>query len=167
MRAPGVVGVFGFLDDAVAALAELKRRGYTQLTVYSPVPRHELDAVLAKKESPVRLFTLIGGLTGVSFGFFYAIATSLDWPLIVGGKPIVSIPPFIVIGFETTILIGALVTVAGMLLNARLPRLGRAPGYDPRFSNDKIGIVAFGGPAQLDAAREVMRTAGAEEVRDV
>lgn len=167
MSAPGVVGVFGYLDDAVAALGELKRRGYTQLTVYSPVPRHELDAVLAKKESPVRLFTLIGGLTGVSFGFFYAIATSLDWPLVVGGKPIVSIPPFIVIGFETTILIGALATVLGMLLNAKLPRLGRAPGYDPRFSNDKIGIVAFGGPAQLDAARQVLRASGAEEVRDV
>jgi hypothetical protein len=167
MSATGVVGVFGYLDDAVQALTELKRRGYTQLTVYSPVPRHELDAVLAKKESPVRLFTLVGGLTGVSFGFFYAIATSLDWPLVVGGKPIVSLPPYVVIGFETTILLGALVTVAGMLLNARLPRLGRAPGYDPRFSSDKIGIVAFGGPAQLDAAREVLRAAGAEEVRDV
>lgn len=167
MTTPGVVGVFGFLDDAVAAVGELKRRGYTQLTVYSPVPRHELDAVLARKTSPVRRFTLIGGLTGVSFGFFYAIATSLDWPLIVGGKPIVSIPPFIVIGFETTILLGALFTVAGMLLNAKLPRFSRAAGYDPRFSDDKIGIVAFGGPAQLDAARDVLRAAGAEEVRDV
>ena len=167
MSALGVVGVFGYLDDAVRALTELKRRGYTQLTVYSPVPRHELDAVLAEKESPVRLFTLIGGLTGVSFGFFYAIATSLDWPLVVGGKPIVSLPPFVVIGFETTILLGALATVAGMLLNARLPRLGRSPGYDPRFSSDKIGIVAFGGPSQLDGAREVLRDAGAEEVKDV
>ncbi len=167
MSATGVVGVFGYLDDAVRALTELKGRGYTQLTVYSPVPRHELDAVLAKKESPVRLFTLVGGLTGVSFGFFYAIATSLDWPLVTGGKPIVSLPPYIVIGFETTILLGALVTVAGMFLNARLPKLGRSPGYDPRFSSDKIGIVAFGGPSQLEGAREVLRDAGAEEVRDV
>ncbi|MGD0484461.1 MAG: DUF3341 domain-containing protein [Gemmatimonadales bacterium] len=167
MSAPGVVGVFGYLDDAVRALTELKRRGYAQLTVYSPVPRHELDAVLDKKESPVRLFTLIGGLTGVSFGFFYAIATSLDWPLVVGGKPIVSLPPFVVIGFETTILLGALATVAGMLLSARLPRLGRSPGSDPRFSSDKIGIVAFGGPSQLEGAREVLRGAGAEEVKDV
>jgi len=85
----------------------------------------------------------------------------------VGGKPIVSLPPFVVIGFETTILLGALATVAGMLLNARLPRLGRSPGYDPRFSSDKIGIVAFGGPSQLDGAREVLRDAGAEEVKDV
>jgi hypothetical protein len=167
VSAPGIVGVFGYLDDAVRALRELKTRGFTQLTVYSPVPRHELDEVLAKPESPVRLFTLVGGLTGVSLGFFYAIATSLDWPLIVGGKPIVSLPPYVVIGFETTILIGALATVAGMLLNAKLPRLSRSPGYDPRFSSDKIGIVAYGGPAQIESAREILGAAGAEEVRDV
>jgi len=167
MSAPGVVGVFAYLDDAVRALRELKAGGHAQLTVYSPVPRHELDEVLAKPESPVRRFTLVGGLTGVSFGFFYAIATSLDWPLVVGGKPIVSLPPFVVIGFETTILLGALATVAGMLLNAKLPRFVRAPGYDRRFSSDKIGIVAFGGPAQLVAAREILERAGAEEVRDV
>jgi len=167
MSAPGIVGVFGYLDDAVHALRELKTRGFTQLTVYSPVPRHELDEVLAKPESPVRRFTLVGGLTGVSFGFFYAIATSLDWPLIVGGKPIVSLPPYVVIGFETTILIGALATVAGMLLNAKLPRLSSTPGYDPRFSSDKIGIVAFGGPAQIESARAILDAAGAEEVKDV
>lgn len=163
----GVVGVFGDLDGAVLALRELKAKGYADLQAYSPSPRHELDEVLAKKESPVRLFTLVGGLTGCSFGFFYAISTSLDWPLITGGKPINSLPPFVIIGFECTILFGALITVAGMFLNARLPKLGRAPGYDPRFSNDKFGILAFGGPAQVAAAEDILRAAGAEEVKDV
>ena len=167
MSAPAVVGVFAYLDDTVAAVRELKARGVSQVTVYSPVPRHELDDVLARPESPVRRFTLLGGLSGVAFGFFYAIATSLDWPLIVGGKPIVSLPPFVVIGFETTILLGALATVLGMFLNAGLPRLGRAPGYDPRFSDDRFGVVAFGGPALLATAREVLGASGAEEVRDV
>ena len=164
---PGVVGVFATLDGALLALRELKAKGYDNLTVYSPVPNHELEDVLGHPPSPVRLFTLIGGLTGCFLGFLYAIWTSLDWELIVGGKPIVSLPPFIVIGFETTILLGALITVAGMFLNARLPRLGRALGYDPRFSNDKIGIVAVGGPAQVAAAEDIMRAAGADEVKDV
>ena len=163
----GVVGVFGDLGGAVLALRELKAKGYANLQTYSPTPRHELEEVLAKKESPVRLFTLVGGLTGCSFGFFYAISTSLDWELITGGKPIVSLPPFVIIGFECTILFGALITVAGMFLNARLPKLGRAPGYDPRFSNDKFGVVALGGPAQVAAAEEILRAAGAEEVKDV
>lgn len=163
----GVVGVFATLDAALLALRELKAKGYESLTVYSPVPNHEIDEVLDKPASPVRLFTLVGGLTGVAFGFTYAIWTSVDWELIVGGKPIVSLPPFVVIAFETTILIGALATVAGMFLNARLPKLRKALGYDPRFSNDKIGVVAMGGPAQASGAEAIMRAAGAEEVRDV
>ena len=162
----GVVGVFGTLDAALLALRELKAHGYANLEVYSPVPNHELEEVLAKPESPVRVFTLVGGLTGTTLGFAYAISTSLDWELVTGGKPIVSLPPFVVIGFETMILLGALATVLGMFLNARLPRLGRARGYDPRFSNDKIGVVATGGPAQIAAAEDIMRAAGAEEVLD-
>jgi molybdopterin-containing oxidoreductase family membrane subunit len=163
----GVVGVFATLDGALLALRELKAHRYENLQVYSPVPNHELEDAMGKKESPVRLFTLVGGLTGTTLGFAYAIFTSLDWELITGGKPIVSLPPFVVIGFETTILLGALVTVLGMFLNARLPKLGKAPGYDPRFSNDKFGIVAFGGPAQLAAAEDILRAAGADEVNDV
>ena len=163
----GVVGVFGDLDATVLALRELKSKGYDSLTVYSPVPRHEIDEVLDQPVSPVRLFTLIGGLTGCALGFAYAISTSLDWPLITGGKPIVSLPPFVIIGFECTILIGALSTVAGMFLNARLPKLRAAAGYDPRFSNDKFGVVAMGGPAQVSGAEQIMKAAGAEEVRNV
>jgi len=163
----GVVGVFGDLDATVLALRELKSKGYDSLTVYSPVPRHEIDEVLDQPVSPVRLFTLIGGLTGCTLGFAYAISTSLDWPLITGGKPIVSLPPFIIIAFECTILIGGLSTVAGMFLNARLPKLRDAAGYDPRFSNDKFGVVAMGGPAQVSGAEQIMKAAGAEEVRNV
>jgi hypothetical protein len=163
----GVVGVFGDLDATVLALRELKSKGYDSLTVYSPVPRHEIEEVLDQPASPVRLFTLIGGLTGCALGFAYAISTSLDWPLITGGKPIVSLPPFVIIGFECTILIGALATVAGMFLNARLPKLRSAAGYDPRFSNDKFGVVAMGGPAQVSGAEQIMKAAGAEEVRNV
>jgi hypothetical protein len=164
---PGVVGVFGDLDAAVLALRELQAQGYANITVYSPVPRHEFDAVIARGPSPVRLFTLVGGLAGCATGFLFAIGTSLDWELIVGGKPIVSLPAYVVIGFECTILFGALATVAGMLLNSRLPKLRRAAGYDPRFSNDKFGIVAVGGPAQVAGAERILRAAGAEEVNGV
>jgi molybdopterin-containing oxidoreductase family membrane subunit len=163
----GVVGVFGNLDGALLAIRELRSKGYANLQVYSPVPNDEIHEAMQKRESPVRMFTLIGGLSGCALGFAYAISTSLDWELIVGGKPIVSLPPYVIIGFECTILLGALITVAGMFLNARLPKLGRAPGYDPRFSGDKFGVVAFGGPAQLAAAEGIMKDAGAEEVRDV
>ena len=163
----GVVGVFGELDGTVLALRELKSKGYDSITVYTPAPRHEIDDVLDQPTSPVRLFTLVGGLAGCAFGFGIAIAASFDWPLVVGGKPINSLPAWVVIGFECTILIGALSTVAGMLFNSRLPKLRQAAGYDPRFSNDKFGVLVMGGPSQVDGAEAILRAAGAEEVRGV
>ena len=159
---PGVVGVFGALDAAVAAIESLKAKGYANYRVYSPVPRPELADALAKKESPVRLFTLFGALTGTAFGFFYAIATSLDWPLVTGGKPIVSIPPFVIVIFEVTVLIGSLTNLAAVSVGGWLG--GRAVAFPPAaaFSGDRIGVHAGGGDAA--AAERILRSAGAEEV---
>ena len=70
---PGVVAAFRELDSAVEAIAALKKNRFTDMTVFSPTPRHELDDAVAAPVSRVRLFTLIGGLAGVSFGYWIAI----------------------------------------------------------------------------------------------
>jgi len=88
----------------------------------------------------VRWFTFLGGLTGLSFGLLFPIYTVLDWPLITGGKPIVSLPLFIVVAFELTILFGALATFLGLLVLGKMPRQNLT-GYDPRFSECSFGIV--------------------------
>jgi molybdopterin-containing oxidoreductase family membrane subunit len=90
----------------------------------------------------------------------------LDWPLITGGKAIVSLPPFVVIAFELTILCAALMTVAGFLLSSRLPRLRQAP-YDARFSQDRWGVLVTCVPERAEAARAHLKQADAEEVRVV
>ena len=74
---------------------------------------------------------------------------SYDWPTLVGGKTIGSIPPYVVIAFELTILLGALSTVAAVALFSILMGKRGVP-YDPQFSDDKIGIFV---PAAQDAAR--------------
>jgi len=163
----GAIGIFGDLDGLILAIKELKSKGFTNLTVYSPVPRHEIDEVMDQGVSPVRRFTFIGGIIGCLTGFGIGIGMSYDWELIVGGKPINSLLIYVVLGFELTILFGALSTVLGMFLNSRLPKLRLAIGYDPRFSDDKFGVMAMGGPAQVGNAEQIMRAAGAEEVRDV
>src|SRR5437899_4597441 len=120
-----VLGVFAHVDTTVRALEDLKSKGYHDLTVYTPVPVHEIEDVLERDRpvSPVRLFTLIGGLTGMASGFFLTIWSAMQWGLITGGKPVASIPPFVVIAFELTILFGGISTVIGMILLGRLPRL--------------------------------------------
>lgn len=145
---PGVLAAFDHVDGACAAIRELKSTGFADLTVYTAAPNHEIEAAIGDPVSPVRMWTLVGGLTGCAAGFGVAIWMSRDWPLLVGGKPIAAIPPYVVIGFELTILIGSLVTVAGIIILSMMKSLKGRP-YSPRFSDDRIGIFV---PCRADQA---------------
>jgi Alternative complex III, ActD subunit len=110
-------------EEFLAALRDLAREGVPQerIRVETPYYVHEVDEILPPKPAKVKNFALLGAASGTTFGFAFTILTSLSWPLVVGGKPIVSIPPFIIIAFALTILFGSLATFFGFLLLARLP----------------------------------------------
>jgi Alternative complex III, ActD subunit len=110
-------------EEFLSALRDLAREGVPQdrIRVETPYYVHEVDEILPPKPAKVKNFALLGAASGTSFGFAFTILTSLSWPLVVGGKPIVSIPPFIIIAFALTILFGALSTFFGFLVLARLP----------------------------------------------
>lgn len=164
-REDGVLGVFAEVDAAVEAIEQLRAAGLKRIVTFSPMPSHDLEHALHVGQSPVRLFTLVGGLTGAATGFALPTLTSLDWPLVTGGKPIISIPPMVIIAFELTILFAALSTIAGLFINARLPRAKTQVIYDPRFSAGHFGVfVSANGSAQK--AREIMQAAGAVSVRE-
>ena len=96
-------------------------------------------------------------------GFAMTYWMSCDWPLLVGGKPIATVPPYVAIAFELTILYGSLCTVLGMLvLSLRKSLKGRA--FDPRFTDDRIGIFVPCGSDQAEAVRRLVAEAGSEEV---
>jgi hypothetical protein len=163
-RVPGILASFAHIDAAVDAIRALRAMGLRDLVVYSPAPNHEIEEALSHRVSPVRLFTLIGGLTGCTAGFAMTIWMSNDWPTVVGGKPIASIPPYVVIAFELTILLGALITVAAVALFSIL--MGkRGVAYDPRFSDDQIGIFVPARSDQIGPVEQLLRSAGAVEVR--
>jgi len=164
-RMPGLLASFIHIDAAVDAIRGLRAMGYRNLVVYSPSPNHELEEALNHRVSPVRLFTLIGGLTGCAAGFGMTIWMSYDWPVLVGGKPIASIPPYVVIAFELTILFGGLATLIGMMVLGRLPRFRFSPSFDARFTNDRFGVAVHCSPDRSPSVREILRSAGAEEVR--
>jgi hypothetical protein len=161
----GVLGVFPHLDTASEAIRRL-REGGVPLTVYSPTPRHEVEEALGTKESPVRIFTLVGAFTGTAAGTALATWASIDWPLIVGGKEIVSLPAFSVIMFELTILIGALSTVAGLFILGRIPHVGpaEAPIYHPSFTAGNFGVFAHVSRDRYDDVQRIMNESGSEEV---
>ena len=161
----GVIGAFAELDSTVHAIEDLRKENFSEITVYTPTPRHELEHALGTPKSPVRRFTLIGGLLGVTFGYWVAIWISDYWPLVVGGKPVASWIPYTIIGFELMVLIGSLSTVFGMFAVSRLPRLTLTVGYDGRFSGGDYGLFVACPPERVGAVQDALRRHGAAEVR--
>jgi hypothetical protein len=161
----GVLGAFRELDSAVSAIEALKKDKCGDVRVFTPTPRHELEHAIDAGPSPVRRYTLIGGLAGVTFGYWIAIWVSDYWPLVVGGKPIASWVPYTIFGFEVMVLVGALSTVAGLFITSRIPRLTMMVGYDPRFSHGDYGIWVECPPEKANATEKLLRDHGAVEVR--
>jgi hypothetical protein len=159
-----VVGVYTYLDDAIRAI-EIAKSKQIEYRVYSPVPHHDLEEVTLPGKSPVRFFTAVGAILGMTGGYALAILTSLDYPLRVSAKNIVSPPGFFVIGYECTILFGALATLGAMFHFCKLPYIFSKPGYDPRFSQDKFGVVLSTGVLDVKGLEELHNNSGADEVQ--
>jgi hypothetical protein len=119
--------IFDRKEDFLEGLEKLVQEKVPgrKLTLVTPFSVHEVDEIVPPKAGKVKYFAFIGAGTGTLTGFAFTILTSLSWPLITGGKPIVSIPPFIIIAFALTILFGALSTFVGFLILSRLPSVKR------------------------------------------
>ncbi|HEX5386305.1 MAG TPA: DUF3341 domain-containing protein [Gemmatimonadales bacterium] len=161
---PGVLASFDHIDAAIDAIHALRAQGHRRLTVYSASPNHELEEALEAPVSSVRLFTLFGGLAGLTGGFGMTIWMNMDWPTLVGGKAVAAVPAFVAIGFELTVLIGSLATILGVLLLV-LAQGQRGVLYDERFSDDRVGVFVAADAAHARPIEQLFRNAGAVEVR--
>lgn len=164
----GILASFDYLDSTVEAIEELRRAGFKResMTAYAPFPEHHIEHAMGYGQSPVRVWTLVGALTGTATGFAFTIWTSMDWPLITGGKPVLSIPAYVVIAFELTVLFGALSTVLGLFINSKLPGFKPPVVYDPEFSSGRFGIYVEADGRRLDEARTILQKHEPTELRE-
>ena len=163
-REPGVLAVFADPSAAARAVRAAHAAGQRDVRAAMPAPFPEVMEALAQPRSLIGAVTLCGAVLGMGLGLWLTIGTSVALPISVGGKPIVSLPAFLVIVFEVTVLVGGLSNFLGMLIGAYIGRRKRFMPADPRFLRDRIGVFL---PGAGDSARELLRSAGAEEVRDV
>jgi hypothetical protein len=164
-RDSGVLGIFADRAEAARVIRALREAGHRDVRAAMPAQFPEILEALGRPPSRLGIATMTGAAIGVAVGLALCIATSVSWPLITGGKPIVSMPPFVVISFELSVLVGALVNLASVVLLAGLGRRRRSVPRDPRFTTDRIGVFAVGGDPVV--AERVLRSGGAEEVRHV
>ena len=157
-----IMGLFKNEDNVVSAINGLKRSSYQFIRVNTPIPSHKIMDALKLKKSWVGWFTLCGGILGFIGGFALAIFTATRWNLIVSGKPIIAIIPFVIVGFEATILFSVFGNVIGLLTQTRLPSYRWLRYYDPRCSAEHFGVLAACEVGQEDGLKDFFKNQGAE-----
>lgn len=162
----GVMASYDYLDATLEAIHALRERGFEEITAFAPFPEHHIEEALGYSASPVRLFTLVGGLTGAATGFALTAFTSLDWPIVTGGKPILSMPAYVTIAFETAILFGVLFTVIGVFWNMRIPDIRRQVVYDPEVTAGRFGVYVTAAGDRLADARQILEASGPARMED-
>jgi molybdopterin-containing oxidoreductase family membrane subunit len=157
-----IMGIFSTEEQTASAIRGLRNTAFTLERVHSPIPSHTIADALKLPKSKLGWFTLAGGITGFFTGFLFAAFTATRWSLIVGGKPIVALVPFVIVGFEFTILFAVIGNVLGLISQARLPRFETADLYDPRFTGHKFGILASCSTGEKSGLRHFFEAKGAE-----
>lgn len=169
----GIMAEFDTPTQLVAAATRVREAGYTKTDAFSPFPLHEIDEALGIKKSILPYLIFLGGCAGLLGGLgLVTFVHVIDYPIIVGGRPHFSLPAFIPVMFELTILLAAATAVFGMLFLNGLP----AP-YHPVFnvarfalaSREKFFLIVEAKDAKYDYAetRNLMESLNAQEVFDV
>jgi len=110
--------------------------------VLSPFPVHGLDEALSLKRSRIPVVGFIFGALGAILAFgFQAWVFTVSYPLIIGGKPFFSVPTFIPITFEVTVLFAGLSMVAALLVRSKLKPDIRFKPVDERITDDRFVIL--------------------------
>jgi hypothetical protein len=157
---PATAGSFTSPAEAARAIRALRATGFEEVRALMPAPYPEVVAALARPRSRLGVVSLLGAGLGLVLGAALTVGTSLSWPMVVGGKPVVSVPPFVVISFELTILVGGLSTVSALILAGWR---GRGAGrLGVRARPGQIAVIVSGGDLQL--AARTLAVNGASEV---
>lgn len=170
----GLLAEFDSATELVDAAREIRDAGYTKTDAFMPFPLHDIDEALGIRRSILPYLCFAGGLTGMFAGlglqFFVHV---IDYPIIVGGRPYLSLPSFIPAAYELTILFAAFTAVLGMLFLNGLPRPYHPVFNVPRFAlatREKFFLLIEAEDEKFDydqTRRFMEELGGQQEVFDV
>lgn len=167
MQKQYLLGVFSDEHDMIKAAHELKKLKLSIYDIYTPFPVHGLDAILEIKGTRLPFMTLIGGITGLCLALYFQYwVSAVDWPINVGGKPFNSLPAFIPIAFEITVLLSAFVSVFAFLFRNKLLPIYKDIIMHEGASQDKfvIALALTDGTVNVKNISKTLCSFGACEV---
>jgi len=164
-----VLGVYEDEDVLLDAVTKVRETGIKIHEVFSPFPVHGLDERLGYKRTRLPIAAFLFGLTGTTLALVMQIwMLGYDWPMIIGGKNFVSLPPFIPVTFELTVLLAALGMVGTFMIVSDLKPYKKPRIFDIRITDDKhvMAIDLADNPSGREAIAKVLEDSGASEVND-
>ena len=154
-RLHGTYVEFDSVDRLIPACRRIRDAGYTKTDAYTPFPVHGIDKALGIKSTVLPWISLGCGLTGTMIALSMQIwMNSLNYPYIISGKPYISLPAFIPVTFELTVLLASFGAFFGMLALNKLPRFSNPVFTDPRFdraTDDRFFLFVDATDARYDA----------------
>jgi mono/diheme cytochrome c family protein len=172
-RPHGTYAEFDAVDTLLAACRRVRDAGYTKTDAFTPFPVHGIDKALGIKPTALPWIVLACGMTGAIVGLTMQVwMNSYNYPYIISGKPFFSIPAFIPVSFELTILFASFGAFFGMLALNRLPRFSNPLFTSPRFdrvTDDKFFLYIDASDARFDrgGVARLLEDVGGRHVQDV
>jgi hypothetical protein len=165
-----VVGVFDDEDVLLEGIRKVRSSGVKIQEVYSPFPVHGIDGALGYKKSRLPIAAFLFGMTGTSLALIMQIwMLGYDWQMIIGGKNFASLPPFIPVTFELTVLLSALGMVGTFMIVSDMKPYKWPRQFDIRSTDDKhimaidLGVNAAKSKEEL---KRLLKDSGASEVNE-
>ena len=166
----GIMAEYTTPADAIHAAEKVRDAGFRKWDVFTPFPVHGMDKAMGLKNSKVGWFSFIGGCTGYTTGMLMIwFLNAIDYPIVIGGKPMFSpfaaFPP----SYELTILLGAFGAIGGMLFLNRLPRLHHPLLKNRRFAlatHDRFFVVIETADPKFNEVetRKLLEAAGSKRI---
>lgn len=142
----GAIATFQTAENLLSATAALKQTGLTKLEAHTPYPVHGIDDALRLRPTRLPWVVLAGALIGAGGAFvMQQWMNAIDYPFLISGKPLMSIPSSIPVTFEVAILLAAFAAFFGVLFFNGLPRLAnpllRTEAFR-RVTSDQFALVS-------------------------
>lgn len=164
-----VLGVYEDEDVLLKAVKTVREAGVKIHEVFSPFPVHGLEDALGYKRTRLPIVAFLFGMTGTFLALTMQIyMMGIDWPMIIGGKNHVSLPPFIPVTFELTVLLAALGMVGTFMVISDLKPYSKPRIFDIRITDDKhvMAVDLAVNNLSKEEISKVIKDSGASEVND-
>jgi mono/diheme cytochrome c family protein len=166
----GVLAEFSGPDALIAAAAKVRQAGYEDFDAHSPFPVHGIDPAVGIRRTPLPWLVLMAGIAGGIIALLMQWWTNaVDYPLIISGKPLFSLPALIPVAFELIVLLSAFAAFLGVFALTGLPVFGHALFSRDRFRKATTNGFFISVDAEDDkfdqaALSQLLRDAGATAV---